>query len=284
MPSEKRQRQKEREQAARAARAVQQARAKRRRNIIIGIVAVIGAFGFAFAYSVIRGGGDDNDTPTTTESPADDEATDDAAAGTTPTTIPQGDPVEPECPPTDGADERVTQFTEAPPFCLEDGVEYEAVFVTDAGDIRVALDTETTPETANNFVFLARWGYYDGTAMFRSNTGIEILQGGAPHTQGNADPGPGYTIADEGEFFEYSPGDLVMARTPAPNSSGAQYFFSTGPGTSGLAPGPYVVFGSVVEGLDVLEAIMATHVDTGDPGEGEPDPVPIVETIRIIES
>lgn len=281
MPSEKRQRQKEREQAARAARAVEQARAKRRRNIIIGVVAVIGAFGFAFAYSMIRGG-DDNGTPVATEAP-DDAATDEDAAGATPTTFPEADPVEPECPPTDGSAERTTKFTEAPPFCLEDGVTYEAVFVTDAGDIRVELDTEDTPETANNFVFLSRWGYYDGTAMFRSNTGIEILQGGGPHTQTNSDPGPGYTIADEGEFFEYSTGDLVMARTPAPDSAGAQYFFATGPGTAALGPGPYVVFGRVVEGLEVLEAIMDTHVDTDGQGEGAPDPQPIVETIRIIE-
>src|SRR5690606_25085197 len=128
----------------------------------------------------------------------------------------------------------ITQFTEAPPMCLEEGATYQAVFETDAGDITVDLDTETTPGATNNFVFLARWGYYDGTVFMRSNTGIEILQGGAPHTQTNGDPGPGYTIEDEGIPFTYSPGDLVYANTGQPNSSGAQFFFGTGPGVSGL--------------------------------------------------
>ncbi|MFP4513723.1 MAG: peptidylprolyl isomerase, partial [Acidimicrobiales bacterium] len=205
---------------------------------------------------------------------------DDAAAG-----LP--DAVEPTCPPEDGVDEPQTQFTEAPPSCLDEDATYEAVFETDAGDVRVALDTDDTPDTVNNFVFLARHGYYDGTDLFRSNTSIDIVQGGAPHTQDNADPGPGYTIPDEGDGFTYSPGDLVMARTPAPDSASAQFFFSTGSDTQLLnEQGTYVVFGSVIEGMDVLESIMDTHVDDpdGNPGEGAPDPTPVIETVRIVES
>lgn len=287
MPSDKRQRQKEREQAARAARAAELARAKRRRNMILAVVGLVAVFVFAFLYSTFVGGdgeGDGDATPTEATAAGDDaEPDDDAedqAAGL-------GDAVEPTCPPADGVDEPQTQFTEAPPFCLDEDASYEAVFETDAGDIRVALDTDDTPDTVNNFVFLARHGYYDGTDLFRSNTSIDIVQGGAPHTQDNADPGPGYTIADEGDGFSYSPGDLVMARTPAPDSASAQFFFSTGPDTQLLNDqGTYVVFGSVVEGMDVLESIMDTHVDEpdGNPGEGAPDPKPVVETVRIIES
>lgn len=279
MPSDKRQRQKEREQAARAARAAELARAKRRRNMILAVVGLAAVFVFAFLYSAFVGGDDDGDgdqTPAeTTATGADDEAA----------TVP--DAVEPTCPPADGVDEPRTQFTEAPPFCLDEDASYEAVFETDAGEVRVELDTENTPDTVNNFVFLARHGYYDDTDLFRSNTSIDIVQGGAPHTQDNADPGPGYTIADEGDGFSYSPGDLVMARTPAPDSASAQFFFSTGPDTQLLNDqGTYVVFGSVTEGMDVLESIMDTHVDDPDAtaGEGAPDPKPVVETVRIIES
>jgi cyclophilin family peptidyl-prolyl cis-trans isomerase len=275
MPTDKRQRQKERAQAARAAREAELARARRRRTMIIAIVAIVAAFGFAFLYSVWAGGGDDEDVTTN-----DDDA---AAVGDDPDDSDLDDPVEPECPPEDGADERTTQFTESPPFCLDDDAEYEAVFETDAGDIRVALDTERTPETTNNFVFLARHGYYDGTDLFRSNTGIDIIQGGAPHTQDNSDPGPGYTIADEGGTFTYAPGQLVMARTPLPDSASAQFFFTTGPDAALLNdPGTYVVFGDIIDGMDVLEAIMDTHVDSGaGPGEGAPDPKPVVNTVRI---
>ena len=296
MPSEKRQRQKERAQAARAERAAAAAAARRRRNIIIGVAAVVGALVFAFIYSTLSGSDDDTATPAdttvedsepgdTTEPDSDPDADSADDSGTTPTTFAIANPVDPECPPEDGATERVTQFTEAPPFCLDEDATYEAVFETDAGDIRVELDTENRPNTANNFVFLARWGYYDGTAFMRSNTGIDILQGGAPHTQTNSDPGPGYTIEDEGDMFNYEAGDLVMARTSAPNSAGAQFFFGTGPEVDKLSPGPYVPFGKVVEGMDVLEAIMATHVGTvGQPDEGAPDPLPIVHTVRIIQS
>lgn len=289
MPTEKRQRQKERAQAERAARAAAAARARRRRNIILAAVAIVGVFAFAFLYSTLTGGDDDVEVvtpgePSETAEPGTE--TTEPSEGATPTTIERGEPVDPECPPEDGAPERITQFTEAPPFCLDEDATYEAIFETDAGDIRVELDTEETPNTVNNFVFLARWGYYDGTAMFRSNTGIDIIQGGGPHTQDNADPGPGYTIDDEGGPFSYQTGDLVMARTAAPNSASAQYFFSTGPDTQLLNDqGTYVVFGRVVEGLDVLEAIMATHVDTGgSPGEGRPVPLPIVNTVRIVQS
>lgn len=302
MPSQKRQRQKEREQAAKAARAAEMARARRRRNLILGGVGLVVIFALAFLYSALQGGDDDEVTtppasetaepgdstdPSETTEPSETAEPDDTTGeeATTATTFPIAEPVDPECPPEDGSGERITQFTEAPPMCLEDGATYQAVFETDAGDITVDLDTETTPGATNNFVFLARWGYYDGTVFMRSNTSIDILQGGAPHTQTNSDPGPGYTIEDEGIPFTYSAGDLVYANTGQPNSSGAQFFFGTGPGVSGLDnQGTYITFGKVTEGMDVLEAIMATHVDTGGPGEGAPDPLPIIETIRIIQS
>ena len=55
--------------------------------------------------------------------------------------------------------------------------------------------------TANNFIFLAGYHYYDGT-VFRTDTSIDIIQGGSPHTQGASDPGPGYTIKDEGSGLQ----------------------------------------------------------------------------------
>ncbi|MGY6499819.1 MAG: peptidylprolyl isomerase [Acidimicrobiales bacterium] len=281
MPNDKRLRQKEREQQARAARAAALRRKQRRRSAFTFGGLIVAIFAFAVVYSIVAGGGDDDEVTT----PGDDatDQTDDTGAD-------DGDDEAAEpapCPPTDGSAERRIDFPAAPPDCLTEGATYEAVFVTDAGDIRVELDTEVTPSTTNNFVYLARYGYYDGTEMFRSNTGIDIIQGGSPRTNDPADPGPGYTIDDEGQPFSYEVGDLVMARTAAPNSASAQYFFSTGPDTALLNDqGTYVRFGRVIEGLDILEAIMATHVDAseGQPGEGSPDPKPVIETITIIES
>jgi cyclophilin family peptidyl-prolyl cis-trans isomerase len=288
MPSEKRQRQKEREQAAREARQSEERRKQQRKTwfAIGGLVLLVLAI--AAAYSVFAGDedGDDETTQVATDTSAD---TDETAApeDTTTTTI---DPaLQAECPAEDGSSEQRLEFDAPQQDCLVPGATYEAVFDTTAGEIRVALDTENTPQTANNFIVLSRYHYYDDTEMFRSNTGIDIIQGGSPHTNSSSDPGPGYTIPDEGGPYSYEAGDLVMARTAAPNSASAQYFFSTGPNTQLLnAQGTYVKFGRVTEGLDILEEIMATHVEDDDEstqeGEGVPDPIPVVNSVTIVQS
>lgn len=232
----------------------------------------------AVLYSVFAGDDDGDDTASGTTAAGD-------PVETTTTTI---DPaLQADCPAEDGSSEQRLEFDAPQQDCLVAGATYEAVFDTTAGEIRVALDTESTPQTANNFIVLARYHYYDGVEVFRSNTGIDIIQSGAPHTNSSSDPGPGYTIPDEGGPYAYEPGDLVMARTPAPNSASAQFFFSTGPSTSLLNDqGTYVVFGKVTQGMDVLEAIMDTHVDAegGTPGEGAPDPIPVINSVTIVQT
>lgn len=271
-PSSKRQRQRERQRQARTIAAEQARKQQQRRTWlgIGGIVALVVVLGLAF--SIFGGADGDKD---------DDNA---ATSTTTDTVVDSNDSV--ECPPDDGSAEPRLNFPAPPPDCLVEGASYEAVFDTTAGEIRVALNTVDTPGTANNFVFLARYGYYNGTEIFRSDTSIDILQGGAPHTNSASDPGPGYTIADEGSDWTYEPGDLVMARTSAPNSAGAQFFFSTGPDTANLnGQGTYVVFGKTTEGLDVLEAIMATHEDDPTSGlGGHPNPVPVINKVTITQT
>ena len=198
------------------------------------------------------------------------------------------------CPEPDGSSPRTTEFDQPPPLCIDPALTYTATFVTNYGDVVVELDTDNVPNTVNNFVVLARYGYYDDTAMFRTAPAIAIIQGGAPHSNSGADIGPGYTIEDEADGFTYQPGDLAMARTSAPNSSSAQYFFSTGPETSNLdgppgnpdgsGRGTYVVFGQTVEGLDVLQEIIALHVDDARLQGGGPGRPVIVETVLIEES
>ena len=130
------------------------------------------------------------------------------------------------CPPADGSGPQVLDFDGPQPMCLDASKQYTAVFDTTAGEMRIALDMVNTPITANNFAVLARYHYYDNTLLFRTDPGIGIIQGGAPHTNSARDQGPGYTIADEGSGFTYEPGQIVMARTAAPNSASAQFFFA----------------------------------------------------------
>jgi peptidyl-prolyl cis-trans isomerase B (cyclophilin B) len=189
------------------------------------------------------------------------------------------------CPKLDGSSPHITSFAKAPPNCLQAGKAYTATFVTNMGNVVVALDTTKTPMTANNFVVLSLYHYYDGTAMFRTDTSIDIIQGGSPHTQSADDPGPGYTIKDEGTGFTYVPGDLTMARGSAPNSAGAQYFFCAGTACSNLnSQGTYVNFGKVTSGLDVLQKILASNVDESNGLGGAPKQLVTVKKVTITQS
>ena len=108
------------------------------------------------------------------------------------------------CPPADGSGERKIDFNASFQNCLTAGKKYTATFDTTEGSVVVDLDTTKTPQTANNFVALARSHYYDGTTIFRTDVSIDIIQGGAPHTESPSDEGPGYTIKDEGGKFTYT--------------------------------------------------------------------------------
>lgn len=243
--------------------------------VVVAAALVIGA---AMFFS--RGDGDGPPTTTTT-----------AAAGAIPKAQPVADDTkvtgDTPCPPADGSAKPTFAFEKAPPLCIDPAKAYVATMHTNQGAIDITLDTAKTPQTANNFVVLSRYHYYDGTSLFRTNTGIAIIQGGAPHTQFNDDPGPGYTIPDEGSGFKYTEGDLVMARTNAPNSASAQFFFAAGPETSQLdGQGTYVTFGKVSSGMDVVKKILALHKDdpaAGSPGEGGPGELVVIERITITE-
>lgn len=274
-----------------------QAAQKRRRRIrrygVIGLVVLV--FVALAVYTGTRGG---SSKKTTTNRPATTAttATSPSTAATSPTTAGQAPPTAAPvkgagkltgttpCPKADGSSPHITSFAAAPPNCLDAGKSYTATFVTNEGNVTVALDTTKTPKTANNFIVLARYHYYDGTAIFRTDTSIDIIQGGAPTTQSASDPGPGYTIPDEGSKYTYAAGDLVMARTSAPNSAGAQWFFCTGPACANLnSQGTYVRFGHTTAGLSVLQKIIGLNVASGSLG-GAPRTLVTVKTVTITES
>ncbi len=290
MGSDKRERQKENRRQRIEEEADSWRREQRNRRIVwfggiaVVVLAVVAAINFI--------GSDDGDEAVSTDGTSDvSDATGDTAddEGETAAGVPGGGASitgETPCPEPDGSSERTTSFENPPPDCLDPDKDYVAVFDTSEGEIRVALDTESTPGTANNFAVLSQYHYYDDTTVFRTDPSIEIIQGGAPHSNDPSDIGPGYTIVDEGGPFSYSPGQLVMARTAAPDSAGAQFFFVAGEGASSLdGQGTYVVFGDVTEGLDVVEGILASHVDDPtNPLGGAPDPTVTINSITIEET
>ena len=143
------------------------------------------------------------------------------------------------------------QWNKPPAFELDLKKTYTATMTTDQGDIVIHLFADKAPTTVNNFVFLARQGYYDGTIFHRVIKDF-MAQGGDPTGTGRG--GPGYQFKDEfhKDLKHNKPGILSMANA-GPNTNGSQFFITHVP-TPHL-DNRHAVFGEVTSGLDVLMAI-----------------------------
>lgn len=264
-------------------RQLQEAQRRRRRNTRT-IPIIVAAIGIAIALAVVTGlqGSKKKSSTTTTASPTTVSVTPPTAAPVKGATSIKGNT---PCPSLNGSAPHVVTFAHAPPDCLQAGKSYTATFNTTQGTVVVRFDTTKTPHTANNFIVLSAYHYFDSTALFRTDTSIGIIQGGSPHTQNNADPGPGYTIPDEGKGYTYAAGDLVMARTGAPNSASAQFFFCVTNACSALnSQGTYVVFGHVTSGLNVLQSILNMNVNESNGLGGAPRVLVLIKSISITQT
>lgn len=131
--------------------------------------------------------------------------------------------------------------------------------------IVLELDPSVAPNTVANFISLIEEGYYDGLIFHRVIPGF-MIQGGDP--SGNGSGGPGYSI--DGEFtsngfennLKHERGVVSMARTGEPNSAGSQFFIMA-EDTSQLDE-EYAAFGKVIEGMEIVDAIVATETDSSD--------------------
>ncbi|HOG58399.1 MAG TPA: peptidylprolyl isomerase [Anaerolineaceae bacterium] len=134
---------------------------------------------------------------------------------------------------------------------LDPTKKYQATLHTSKGDIIIDLYAKNVPHTVNNFVFLARQGFYDGTIFHRVIADF-MAQGGDPTGTGRG--GPGYKFRDEFDpkLRHNMPGVLSMANA-GPNTNGSQFFITHVP--TPWLDGKHAVFGQVVGGLDVLFAI-----------------------------
>ncbi len=144
-----------------------------------------------------------------------------------------------------------TAYDRPPEMALKPGNDYRATIVTGHGPIEVRLFAEEAPETVNNFVFLAREGYFDGTTFHRVIKDF-MVQGGDPTGTGMG--GPGYHIRDEfhPNLRHDKPGVLSMANA-GPNTGGSQFFVTHVP--TPWLDDRHAVFGEVVEGMEVVNAI-----------------------------
>ena len=164
------------------------------------------------------------------------------------------------------------QYKRAPEMVIDPKKKYKARLKTSRGDIVIDLHADRTPITVNNFVFLAREGYYDGTTFHRVIKGF-MVQGGDPTATGSG--GPGYKFADEfvKDLRHSHPGILSMANA-GPGTNGSQFFITHVP-TPHL-DGKHSVFGKVSEGMNVVNSIRER-----DPGrDREPGDTLVAVTIE----
>ncbi|MEX2275752.1 MAG: peptidylprolyl isomerase [Actinomycetota bacterium] len=251
----------DRQLAKQAARRREQryvARRKRTATIFTGVG--IGLFAIVIGFLVFTNGGKDQ-----------------PAAGPTPTaaaTEPAQNTVVPVVePPTkvacgakapSAARKPKPQFAQPPKMTIDPDKTYEATMRTSCGDIVIDLLADGAPETVNSFAFLADGGFYDGVTFHRIVPGF-VIQGGDPLGDGTG--GPGYQYKNEmprGEAYD-GPGILAMANSGV-DTNGSQFFITLAK-SDALTPDLYTIFGRVIDGQDVVDAIAKVPLKGETPTE-----------------
>jgi cyclophilin family peptidyl-prolyl cis-trans isomerase len=181
-------------------------------------------------------------------------------AGPTSTTAPPvsvplvNAPAKVACPKLNGSSPHYTHFAAAPPMCIDTAKTYTAKIVTDIGTMTAKLVAAQDPASVNNFVFLAGYHFFDGTAFHRVCTGF-VDQGGDPTGTGTGGPGYSFDGGAPKSASVYANGALAMANSGSTSTDGSQFFIVVGnSGPTSLAAN-YSYFGNVTGGLSVVSAI-----------------------------
>jgi len=143
------------------------------------------------------------------------------------------------------------QWKNPPEMTIDSKKSYHVTIETNRGSIEVELYPQYAPKTVNNFVFLAREGFYDGVTFHRVINNF-VIQGGDPTGTGSG--GPGYRFEDEvkNNPLKHEAGTLSMANA-GPNTNGSQFFITHSPQPH--LNGKHTVFGKVIKGMDVVNSI-----------------------------
>jgi cyclophilin family peptidyl-prolyl cis-trans isomerase len=165
------------------------------------------------------------------------------------------------------------QYSAPPDFLIDAAHSFSALLDTNHGPIEIELLPERAPLSVNNFVFLARQGFYDGVIFHRVVPGF-VIQGGDPTGTGRG--GPGYKIRDELEGAgRYKRGMVAMANA-GPNTNGSQFFICLD--DVGL-PHAYTIFGRVTSGMEAVDSIAAVNTKSEKPVEDC-----VIQTVTITEA
>jgi cyclophilin family peptidyl-prolyl cis-trans isomerase len=147
-----------------------------------------------------------------------------------------------------GEDASAKQYDAPPPMTIDTDKEYYATIELEkGGEIVIQLYPDKAPLTVNNFVFLAREGYYDGTTFHRVLPDF-MAQGGDPAGTGGG--GPGYVFQNEDSDLTFDKAGVVAMANAGRDTNGSQFFITFSP--QEYLNGGYTIFGQVVEGMDVV--------------------------------
>jgi len=268
VPSEKRARQR----ALRDQKQAEIAKSRKRRSATRRVITVAVLAAVVVLIVVLLSSNSKHNAATTTTSTT--------TSSSTTTTV----AVAPACPPAGGSAARVVLFKAAPSRCIPATSVWDATFTTSVGKIVVQMDAAKSFAAVNNFVFLTRYQYFNGTLFHRVITGF-VDQGGDPAGNGTGIPtgAPAGTKAYPGYSWTgntppvscktqpagagcYVPGDLVMANSTGPSTNGSQFFFILPGGQKVLNTEPnYTLFGTVTQGMSVVEKIGSYGSSSGVP-------------------
>jgi peptidylprolyl isomerase len=172
------------------------------------------------------------------------------------------------------------QWSKPPEMQIDGTKEYSALVETNKGNFTIELLPAEAPLAVNNFVCLARAGYYDNTPVHRIVAGF-VIQGGDPTGTGSG--GPGYKFADEPVNLDYEKGTVAMANA-GPNTNGSQFFVVL-ENLTGRLPKNYTLFGKVTDGMDIVDTLGKVETKVGRSGEKSTPVEPVtIETDTITES
>lgn len=167
------------------------------------------------------------------------------------------------------------QYSTPPAMSIEPETSYSAKLVTNAGTIEIDLLSRQAPKTVNNFVFLARDGFYTGTIFHRVIQNF-MIQGGDPEGSGRG--GPGYKFEDEFDpSLKFDGAGILAMANAGPNTNGSQFFITVA--TTPHLNNAHTIFGLVTQGYDVVESISTAETDAGN----RPSEDVIIQSIEIIE-
>ena len=170
-----------------------------------------------------------------------------SCGGASPEIKPEAKPAPvPQPSPEKAPEVKIMKWDSPPQMTIDTGKQYTAIIETEKGNLVLELFAKDVPKTVNNFVFLAREGFYDGCTFHRIIPGF-MAQGGDPTGTGMGNPG--YKFADEFTEHEHIAGALSMANS-GPDTNGSQFFITYVPVHQ--LDGKHTVFGQLVEGMDVL--------------------------------